>query len=214
MKVLLLFCLIAFALCDVTSTNNTCATGTAVGAGFTCPAGVTAAAGEFGWNKDQTIAGGATNCYTFDLSDADIENDGSFVLALRQGDDGNATSALKLNAVGNGASVVCVELPAAAVEDDFDFYCNPAGNFNNSLAVYAVNTNATGGFGFDFYVDYNDGASSGCTASYVSSSGSSIWLWVVIGVAAVLVVVVILAAVGGFIYMKKKKSSYQLYEDA
>merc|ERR1712000_592959 len=139
-------------------------------------------------------AGGATNCYTFDLSDADIENDGSFVLALRQGDDGNATSALKLNAVGNGASVVCVELP--------------------SLAVYAVNTNATGGFGFDFYVDYNDGASSGCTASYVSSSGSSIWLWVVIGVAAVLVVVVILAAVGGFIYMKKKKSSYQLYEDA
>merc|ERR1712000_666865 len=171
MKVLLLFCLIAFALCDVTSTNNTCATGTAVGAGFTCPAGVTAAAGEFGWNKDQTIAGGATNCHTFDLSDADIE-------------------------------------------DDFDFYCNPAGNFNNSLAVYAVNTNATGGFGFDFYVDYNDGASSGCTASYVSSSGSSIWLWVVIGVAAVLVVVVILAAVGGFIYMKKKKSSYQLYEDA
>merc|ERR1712039_182444 len=116
-------------------------------------------------------------------------------------------NAVKLSAVGNAATVLCVELPNGSEEDDYDYSCANSANFNTSLNVFAVNTNNTG-YGFDFYVDYNDGASADCAASYVSSSGSSIWLWVIIGVAAVLVVVVILAAVGGFIYMKKKKSSY------
>merc|ERR1712137_1321388 len=104
----------------------------------------------------------------------------------------------------NTTVIGCVSLTASQEEDDTDYLCSA----QTATAYYTVASNAGANTTtIDIYTGYAEGTVSDCTASYVSSSGSSIWLWVVIGLVVVVIVVVILAAVGGFLYMKKKKNS-------
>merc|ERR1712137_747030 len=100
--------------------------------------------------------------------------------------------------------------------DDMDYGCYGVTSFASQTAYYVtlmpngVEVSTT----IEVYSGFSEGTTGACASSYVSSSGSSIWLWVIIGVIVVLAVVIIAGAIGGFLYMKKKKSSYQLYEDA
>merc|ERR1712010_444156 len=124
-----------------------------------------------------------STAYTAD----DIPSNGTFVLAVRPGDDA------------------------------FDFTCSSSSAFS-AYTTYYVNVvlaaAATANTTLEVYSGFADGSLADCAESYVSSSGSSIWLWVIIAVVVVLAIVIIVGAVGGFLYMKKKKSTYQLYEDA
>merc|ERR1712125_223133 len=104
-------------------------------------------------------------------------------------------------------------LATRPVDDDTDYACSAISTVTATMYVASANTDAAAVY-LQVYAGVTEGTTTDCTASYVSSSGSSIWLWVVIGLVVVVIIVVIIAAVGGFLYMKKKKSSYQLYEDA
>merc|ERR1711862_614417 len=150
-----------------------------------------------------------STAYTAD----DIPSNGTFVLAVRPGDDasGNYTLATA-TAVVHGTAQACASIDGSAEDDDFDFTCSSSSAFS-AYTTYYVNVvlaaAATANTTLEVYSGFAD-----CAESYVSSSGSSIWLWVIIAVVVVLAIVIIVGAVGGFLYMMKKKSTYQLYEDA
>merc|ERR1711974_45884 len=155
-----------------------------------------------------------STAYTAD----NIQTNGTFVLAVRPGDDasGNYTLATA-TAVVNNTAQACASIDGSAEDDDFDFTCSSSSAFS-AYTTYYVNVvlaaAATANTTLEVYSGFAEGSLTDCAESYVSSSGSSIWLWVIIAVVVVLAIVIIVGAVGGFLYMKKKKSTYQLYEDA
>merc|ERR1712137_112820 len=155
-----------------------------------------------------------STAYTAD----DIPSNGTFVLAVRPGDDasGNYTLATA-TAVVNNTAQACASIDGSAEDDDFDFTCSSSSAFSAYTTYYVnvvLSAAATANTTLEVYSGFADGSLADCAESYVSSSGSSIWLWVIIAVVVVLAIVIIVGAVGGFLYMKKKKSTYQLYEDA
>merc|ERR1711982_52345 len=188
--VFIALCLFALAFADDTKSN--CTTVATIPASCT---GTQNTADPNEWVTVENLAAGTNACYSV------------------TGDDGVPASNAAVTTTGftNTTVIGCVSLTASQEEDDTDYLCSS----QTATAYYTVASNAgANATTIDIYTGYAEGTVSDCTASYVSSSGSSIWLWVVIGLVVVVIVVVILAAVGGFLYMKKKKNSYQLYEDA
>merc|ERR1712107_685399 len=184
--VFIALCLFALAFADDTKSN--CTTVATIPASCT---GTQNTADPNEWVTVENLAAGTNACYSVTF------------------DDGFPASNAAVTTTGftNTTVIGCVSLTASQEEDDTDYLCSA----QTATAYFTVASNAgANATTIDIYTGYAEGTVSDCTASYVSSSGSSIWLWVVIG----LVVVVIVAAVGGFLYMKKKKNSYQLYEDA
>merc|ERR1712063_40296 len=197
-----------FALADDTKSN--CTTVATIPASCT---GTQNTADPNEWVTVENLGAGANACYSVTFDDGFDSSEDVYVLATRNGDDGVPASNAAVTTTGftNTTVIGCVSLTASQEEDDTDYLCSS----QTATAYYTVASNAgANATTIDIYTGYAEGTVSDCTASYVSSSGSSIWLWVVIGLVVVVIVVVILAAVGGFLYMKKKKNSYQLYEDA
>merc|ERR1712169_36002 len=193
--VFIALCLFALAFADDTKSNCTTVA--------TIPASCTGTQNTADPNE----------CYSVTFDDGFDSSEDVYVLATRNGDDGVPASNAAVTTTGftNTTVIGCVSLTASQEEDDTDYLCSA----QTATAYFTVASNAgANATTIDIYTGYAEGTVSDCTASYVSSSGSSIWLWVVIGLVVVVIVVVILAAVGGFLYMKKKKNSYQLYEDA
>merc|ERR1712137_34484 len=191
--VFIALCLFALAFADDTKSN--CTTVATIPASCT---GTQNTADPNEWVTVENLGAGANACYSVTFDDGFDSSEDVYVLATRTG-------------FTNTTVIGCVSLTASQEEDDTDYLCSS----QTATAYYTVASNAgANATTIDIYTGYAEGTVSDCTASYVSSSGSSIWLWVVIGLVVVVIVVVILAAVGGFLYMKKKKNSYQLYEDA
>jgi len=206
--VFIALCLFALAFADDTKSN--CTTTATIPASCT---GTTNTADPNKWVTVENLAAASNVCYSVTFDDGFDSTEDVYVLATRNGDDGTPASNALVTTTGfnSSAPIGCVSLTASQEEDDTDYLCSA----QTVSAYYTVASNAgTNATTIDIYTGYAEGTVSDCTASYVSSSGSSIWLWVVIGLVVVVIVVVILAAVGGFLYMKKKKNSYQLYEDA
>merc|ERR1712137_1369118 len=163
-----------------------------------------------------TVTSAANACTMTNYTADDAASTNVFVLAIRPGSDstGNITLPRAFATVG-GANVGCAQIQSDQ-EDDMDYGCYGVTSFASQTAYYVtlmpngVEVSTT----IEVYSGFSEGTTGACASSYVSSSGSSIWLWVIIGVIVVLAVVIIAGAIGGFLYMKKKKSSYQLYEDA
>lgn len=212
MKVLILLAL-CFLACVFADDANVACPGAVLP---TCPSISDTEVENNDWTT-ATVTAGTTVCYNIELDDVPDGSDFTFVVAARPGSEaaGNTTF-VQVYAFNNNTTpnMVCAQTQPGQEDDDMDYVCANGTLYSQKVTVALVYANATGSATLDFYAGFNDGTVGECTASYVSSSGSSVWLWVILGVAVVLVIVVILAAVGGFIYMKKKKSSYQLYEDA
>merc|ERR1712137_1412614 len=162
-----------FALAFADDTKSNCTTVATIPASCT---GTQNTADPNEWVTVENLGAGANACYSVTFDDGFDSSEDVYVLATRNGDDGVPASNAAVTTTGftNTTVIGCVSLTAGA----------------NATTI-------------DIYTGYAEGTVSDCTASYVSSSGSSIWLWVVIGLVVVVIVVVILAAVGGFLYMKK-----------
>merc|ERR1712108_101332 len=111
-----------------------------------------------------------------------------------------------MGAVVNNTAQACASIDGSAEDDDFA--CSSSSAFSAYTTYYVnvvLSAAATANTTLEVYSGFADGSLADCAESYVSSSGSSIWLWVIIAVVVVLAIVIIVGAVGGFLYMKKKK---------
>eukprot|EP00339_Tiarina_fusa_P019769 CAMPEP_0117031726 /NCGR_PEP_ID=MMETSP0472-20121206/22770_1 /TAXON_ID=693140 ORGANISM="Tiarina fusus, Strain LIS" /NCGR_SAMPLE_ID=MMETSP0472 /ASSEMBLY_ACC=CAM_ASM_000603 /LENGTH=178 /DNA_ID=CAMNT_0004740111 /DNA_START=150 /DNA_END=686 /DNA_ORIENTATION=+ len=161
-----------------------------------------------------TIAPNSTTSFVGTYTPDDIASGNVFVLAARPGADAagdatNCTNTAYLSDAFTQVPIGCVSVQESNEGDDMDFYCYeiPAFAANaTSLYVFAANpTNSS--VTYDIYAGFTEGSTGECGSSYVSSSGSSVWLWLFLAFAAVAVLVVIVAGVAGFLYMKKKKQN-------
>merc|ERR1712100_299081 len=166
--VFIALCLFALAFADDTKSNCTTVA--------TIPASCTGTQNTADTNE----------CYSVTSDDGFDSSEDVYVLATRNGDDGVPASNAAVTTTGftNTTVIGCVSLTASQEEDDTDYLCSA----QTATAYFTVASNAgANATTIDIYTGYAEGTVSDCTASYVSSSGSSIWLWIVIGLVVVVI---------------------------